>query len=388
MNPEELFIYLVSSVIILLYFISNSVFYYGLIRSSRTTGKNTHFTPDGFHIISVVIAVRNEEENILKLLNCLKEQKYPEKQWEVLISDDYSTDNTVLQLFNFKKSHPDFPLRIILPGYLVNSSGKKAALTRAISTANGKIIICTDGDVSFGSDWLTSMVAPFTNPNIQMVLGPVIINPGKNLLEKIVEMENFGIMGITAGSARIGKPVTANGANIGFRTEAFFQVGGYQPNNGYSSGDDQFLLMDIRKFFGKEAITFIFHQSASVFTDAESRLKSFFSQRIRWFSKSKEYKDLFILVIGMIISSTIFIVDGLLVVSLFSFSLKWLLISISFLIIKFAADFPLVSFMRRFSKNQSSRLFFIPAQLFQLVYFPLVIISSWFIQIRWKGRRI
>src|SRR5688572_18854225 len=44
--------------------------------------------------ISVIIAARNEENNIPHLLQSLQDQQYPKSLYEVIIVDDHSTDNT------------------------------------------------------------------------------------------------------------------------------------------------------------------------------------------------------------------------------------------------------------------------------------------------------
>ncbi len=44
--------------------------------------------------ISVIIAARNEEQNIPTLLQSLYDQQYPKHLYEVIIIDDHSTDKT------------------------------------------------------------------------------------------------------------------------------------------------------------------------------------------------------------------------------------------------------------------------------------------------------
>src|ERR1700693_2061630 len=45
--------------------------------------------------ISVIIAARNEEENIGHLLQALQEQTYPSNSFETIVINDHSDDNTV-----------------------------------------------------------------------------------------------------------------------------------------------------------------------------------------------------------------------------------------------------------------------------------------------------
>src|ERR1043165_1550979 len=55
--------------------------------------------------VSVIIAARNEEENIGKLLESIASQTYPKDFFEVIVVDDHSTDNTtnIVSKFSFVK---------------------------------------------------------------------------------------------------------------------------------------------------------------------------------------------------------------------------------------------------------------------------------------------
>ena len=44
--------------------------------------------------VSVIIPARNEEENILKILDCLYKQNYPLADFEIIVVDDHSADRT------------------------------------------------------------------------------------------------------------------------------------------------------------------------------------------------------------------------------------------------------------------------------------------------------
>ena len=54
--------------------------------------------------ISVIIALRNEENNIGELLEAVQNQLYPKEKFEVICVDDHSTDNTLASLKEAKKS--------------------------------------------------------------------------------------------------------------------------------------------------------------------------------------------------------------------------------------------------------------------------------------------
>ena len=67
---------------------------YFIIGWLRTSTK-TDFSPNRFPTVSVIIPVRNEEKHIEKLLRSIQAQTYPADKFDVIVIDDYSTDNTV-----------------------------------------------------------------------------------------------------------------------------------------------------------------------------------------------------------------------------------------------------------------------------------------------------
>ena len=53
--------------------------------------------------ISIIVAARNEEKNIGNCIQSLINQTYPESKFEIIVTDDHSTDNTVAVIHSFKK---------------------------------------------------------------------------------------------------------------------------------------------------------------------------------------------------------------------------------------------------------------------------------------------
>ena len=94
--------------------------------------------------LSVVIPCYNEEENlnrgVLKeVWSYLRKQKYP---WEVIISDDGSSDNSLKIATEFAKKHQGF--RVLKNKH----GGKPWAVWKGIEAAKGEVILFTDMDQS------------------------------------------------------------------------------------------------------------------------------------------------------------------------------------------------------------------------------------------------
>ncbi len=338
-------------------------------------------------MVSVIIAVRNEALNLPYLLHHLLRQQYPASRVEYIVADDHSEDQTAEVVEAFLRTHPGMPLFFFLAAGN-DPPGKKAALERGLRHASGSIILTTDGDTGLQPAWIFSMVEHFSAESVKMVLGPVIFTHSGNLLQKLLATEFLGIMGATCGFAALGYPVMGNGANLAFRREVFNESGGYSANNHFSSGDDQFLIMEIRQRFGRRSVVFCPKPEAIVTTEAPAGLRALFNQRLRWLSKSRGYRTGWVIAAGFLTALPLVAIFSGLMVGFIEFDLKLILITQVWMVLKMAIDYSLVMRMARFSGNRLNLWYFILAQYLQVVYAPITGVASLFYKGWWKGRAI
>lgn len=339
------------------------------------------------HVVSVVIPVRNEEHQIVRCLESILLQDYDKEGFEVLISDDFSEDKTLDRIHGFIRHHPQLSCNVLTGEETpASGGGKKRAIERAIASASGTLILTTDADTRHTSRWISSMVSAYNETGTKMVLGPVMYSDEHTGFQKIQTLEFLGVMGLTAGFASLGRPVMCNGANLLYEKEAFLEVGGFGGNEAFVSGDDQFLLWKIKSKFGGRSIHFHDDPDAIVTTFPEHGLGSFLQQRLRWISKSRGYRDLTVLSVGAV--SYLFqamILAGFLLIFL---SPIYLYLALSLLSFKLLVDFPLVYSMARFFGKRRFLWWYIPAQLFQVMYVTVSGLIAFVIPVRWKGRRV
>ena len=337
------------------------------------------------HPVTIILPVRNESGNITRILSELRNQDYPLNLMEIIVTDDFSDDDTMDLAGRFAKQFPEVPLVLLYPEKgNPEETGKKRAITRAVNLAKGDLLLCTDADTMHGPGWISSMVAGFVSEKIQMVLGPVTFTNERNLLQKIQSLEFMGLMGSTAGSAGLGYPVMCNGANLGYRRKAFVETGGFTGNLKYRSGDDQFLMSSIRRHYGSKAIVFNSNSRAVLSTEPESSLSGFLNQRIRWVSKSRGYRDPVVIAVGIVTWLVNFLLLTGIIVGFFFPAI--LLTSLVLWLIKILLEYPLVRIMIRFFGKKELYGYYFIAQVFQLVYVVLTGILGLFLPYRWKGR--
>jgi len=337
--------------------------------------------------VSIIIPTRNETLTILPCLNDLINQEYPRNLFEIIVTDDFSEDNTCELVHAFIKQYPEFPVSIVsLKGFVPKEIGKKKALSRAINMATGELIITTDADTTHENTWISSIVNFFVVHEPQMILGPVAFQQEKNFLQKIQSLEFMGLMGVTAGAAWLKLPLMCNGANMAFRKEAFIKTGGYHDNYQYTSGDDMFLLSKFIKVFGKKTVMFLGNPKAITYTQAEQSWSGLLHQRIRWISKSHGYSNGWLIFLSIYTWLVHFILFAGIFIGFFDPHLIG--VSLALWSAKILAEYSLVLRMSEFFNKKHLLNYYFPAQLFQWIYVSILGLLGNFLPYRWKGRII
>lgn len=340
--------------------------------------KKAHFKEK----VSVLIPVRNGAQTIAYLLDDLKKQSVSYADFEILIIDDHSEDETFKLVSEFSILHPEFPVQLIEN----IQHGKKEAITFGLSFAKGEVILCVDADCRIGSEWIASMRSSFGNSKLQMVSGPVTYFKEKSFFKNIQSLEFLSL--ITSGAGAIGMKLAfmCNGANVAFRKKAFEEVNGYEGNAQFASGDDVFLLHKIKNQFGSRAIAFIKDVGAIVETSPTDTFKSFLQQRKRWASKSRAYKDFFTLFTSISVAgfSLMLIVFALLSL----YNNQFILVFLMGMGLKIVIDFTLLMAAATFFKRKTLMRYYIPIQLVYPLYTALVFLLAFFTKNEWKGRKI
>lgn len=245
--------------------------------------------------ISILIPARNEAGNIEKCLRSILNNSYPETLREIIVIDDFSSDNTAIIASELLMGHNGRLLQLkdyISPQERLNAF-KKKALSIAIEQAQGDLIVTTDADCICPESWLRQMAGLYEHSHAKFIAAPVSFIPAnreKNGLYYFQSLDFMTMQGITAAGAGLNIGSMCNGANMAFEKAAFHKVGGYQGIDQIASGDDMLLMYKIKKEF-PNGIRYLKAKEAIVATPCQPTIGSFFNQRIRWASKSDKYDD-------------------------------------------------------------------------------------------------
>lgn len=318
--------------------------------------------------VTVIVPVRNEEENIASLIECLLKQSLA--HFEVIIVDDDSSDRTI----QIAQSFRDPRVKVIKN----NGLGKKMAIDTGVRAASNEIIVTTDGDCVFGSEWLYTIQQAFSN-DVSMVAGPVRME-AIDFLGRLQQIEFSSLVGSAGALIQLGKPVMCNGANLAFRKSAFFEVRGYEGNFNVASGDDEFLMRKILSRF-PSGVRFLKNQAALVSTHAATSLSQLIHQRRRWAAKSRRNTSFFGIAVAIYVA---FVQLSTLVVMGYAFVNPQ--IALPLLLLRFAADGIVLTTFCRFLTIPFSPVHFIVLSVCYPLYVCYIAVTSLFTTFEWKGR--
>jgi len=331
--------------------------------------------------VSVLVAARNEAENIEAILSDLLKQDYPPDLFEVIVIDDGSDDDTLQKCTRLKETH--LTLKVLSNK---NGEGKKAALKTGIEQASYSLIAAVDADCRVSNQWLKTMVSQWKSESTKMLLGPVVLAPSPTLFQQIQSQEMLATMGLTGGAAAYGKPVMANGANIMFDKEAFNEIGGYE-NNGNPSGDDVFTMLKMdEKWPG--SIDFTKDFRAIVQTSPQENFSEFWQQRKRWLSKKSGYSNKWVRASAWITYAANVTGLAALLTVMFNFGSSYMDELLWLLFIKTIMDLMIIRTVRKDLQPDCSMWNIIPAEIFIVTYVSIIGLIGNAKKYTWKGRSV
>jgi glycosyltransferase involved in cell wall biosynthesis len=119
--------------------------------------------------LSIIIPVFNEAATIHLILNKIKTSVLQEEiVKEVIIVDDYSTDNTIKAIENYMSQNLDLPMTFFKHE---KNKGKGAALHTGIQQATGDIIVIQDADLEYDPNEYKILLQPVLDGHADVVYG-------------------------------------------------------------------------------------------------------------------------------------------------------------------------------------------------------------------------
>jgi len=177
-------------------------------------------------LISVVIPAYNEENYIEVCLESVLAQDFPKNDYEVIVVDNNSTDNTASLV---KKRFPQVRL--------VNEKkqGVVFARIKGVAEAKGEIIAFIDADSIAPKNWLAKINKGYADKRTVAVGGTLIYEPKKGFIAQTERVINFFY--------HLSK--IPPGTNFSFKKEAYQKIGGFSQK--INMNEDLYLALTLKK---------------------------------------------------------------------------------------------------------------------------------------------
>lgn len=243
--------------------------------------------------VSVIIAARNEEDNLFKLLPKILEQKYP--KFEVIVVNHQSLDNSSYVLKALTRVYPHLKIIELKRNEHIRN-GKKLPLTVGIKGAKYENLVFTDADCEPSSKfWLKEMASQFSTKH-EIVLGYGPYKKEKGFLNKIIRLDT-AMIGINYLSlAKGGAAYMGVGRNLGYTKSLFLNNKGFKSHYAVQSGDDDLFIQEVAK---NRNYTICLTPNAFCFSNGEKTWKDWFKQKSRHFTTTQHYRVIKKLLLGI-----------------------------------------------------------------------------------------
>jgi len=165
--------------------------------------------------LTVLITVYNESEKIEARIRNILDCEYPQDKLKILVASDGSSDGTDAIVIGLSNFH----VKLFRPA---DRKGKTDTQNQAILSATGDIIVFTDADTRFDSQFLKEIARPFADPQVGGVDGNLLFLT--ETADGVSQSQGFywsQELQIRQNESRLGMLAVASGACMAIRRRLF-----------------------------------------------------------------------------------------------------------------------------------------------------------------------
>lgn len=262
-----MFIYLFAAVIII------NCAYYLLFFTLSFSKRETTPLEEVNLPISVLVYVKNNASQILENLEAILQQDYP--NFEMVLINDDSSDNSLELLEEFQNKHDNFPIHISnVKGNETFWGSKKYALTLGIKRANYPNMLFTDGNCKpMSQNWIRHMASGFSSSN-KIVLGYSNYKQEKGFLNLILRFDTMlnAIHYLSFAKAKM--TYMGVGKNLAYTSDVYYDNRGFISHVKLPVGDDDLFVNEVANKYNTATI---YHPDSFIEAEAISEWADWFN---------------------------------------------------------------------------------------------------------------
>ena len=177
--------------------------------------------------ISVIIPTYNRANILPMCLDSLVEQNYPKGDYEIIVVDNNSTDNTSKVVHSYIRKYRNVSISYILE----KRPGLVYARHTGVKNSKFEILSFTDDDGILCKDWLKEISNVFQkNPEAAAVAGKIVIKWDEEPPTWVVHYESLLGKNNYGDEVKFERNIYISGGNYNIKKEIFFKLGGFNPD--------------------------------------------------------------------------------------------------------------------------------------------------------------
>jgi glycosyltransferase involved in cell wall biosynthesis len=210
--------------------------------------------------VSVIVPVLDMAGTIGACLDALTAQSLPQRQHEIIVVDNGSTDGT-------RDVVRRYPVTLLYEP----ERGAPRARNRGVAAAAGDLVAFTDADCVPSRRWLQQIVDAASEPGVDVVAGPLaVLDPARSLIARYSAMLAQYDPSLTLSHPRYPYAVTAN---VAIQRQRILDAGGFDPS--FPTFDSADLFWRMRR---QQRLCWRYERRAIVFYRTRSSVAAFVRQ--------------------------------------------------------------------------------------------------------------
>ncbi len=175
-------------------------------------------------MISVIVCTYNRDKYLYDALSHIADNDYPADDYEIILVNNNSTDNTLAEAERFKLAYPNINITIVTE----LQNGLSFARNRGIEESKGDFLVFLDDDTAVGNNYLHNISENLAQHPDTIAFGGKVVpifETGKPKWVSCWTMPLFAVTDKGEGTLTFKGKSYPVGANMGVKRSAFEQYG-------------------------------------------------------------------------------------------------------------------------------------------------------------------
>ena len=181
--------------------------------------------------LSIIISTYNNAASLVRTLDSVAKQDYDKKEWECVVVNNNSTDDTAARVAAFIKEHPEVNIRLVDEPQLGLSFGRN----RGIAESKGQIVAFIDDDETINEGFVSAYIDLFRNHGAFVGSGALKVcydSKRPKWMSHYTEKMIANPFDLGKDIITVTSKITPTGGNMAFNRELFNLYGNFDTNLG------------------------------------------------------------------------------------------------------------------------------------------------------------